>query len=142
MSRTIKILRKKNGIWNAGQTLVTLLVFVVIATSITAAATAIMINTSQAASQVEKSFITTGVAESGIENALLRLLRDPNYTGTGYNGEPALTIGDATATVTVTGTNPKTITSVGLEGTHTKTIEVSVTYNNNIMTITDWHESY
>ena len=104
---TLHALRYTNNsagrIWSeAGQTLVTLLVFVVIATSITAAATAIMINTSQAASQVEKSFITTGVAESGIENALLRLLRDPNYTGTGYNGEPPFTIFHSSPTLTQT----------------------------------------
>ena len=139
----MKIFKQKKGAGGrAGQTLVTLLVFVVIATSITAAATEVMINASQASSQVEQSFVSTGVAESGVENALIRLLRDPNYTGTGYNGEPALTLGNGTATITVTGVNPKTITSVGLEGNHSKTIEVSVTYNNNIMTITDWHESY
>ncbi len=140
-------MKKIDGIWskengNKGQSLVTLLVFVVVASTITAAATAIMINSSQASSQVAQSFVSTGVAESGIENALIRLLRDPNYTGTGYNGEPALTLGNGTATITVTGVNPKTITSVGLEDNHSKTIEVSVTYNNNIMTITDWHESY
>ncbi|OGK35932.1 hypothetical protein A3A93_05785 [Candidatus Roizmanbacteria bacterium RIFCSPLOWO2_01_FULL_38_12] len=119
-----------------GQTLVTLLVFVVVATSITAAATAIMINTSQASSQVENSFVSTGVAEGGIENALIRLLRNPNYTG------ETLPIGNGTATITVTGTDPKTITSIGVDGTHTKTIQVNVTYNDNIMTITDWQELF
>jgi len=46
-------------------------------------------------------------AESGAENALQRLLRDPGYTG------ESLTLPNGAATISVTGTMTKTITSVG-----------------------------
>ena len=88
----------------SGQTLVLLLVFVAITITITSAAVAMMIINSQSGSRFELREITYTVAESGAENALLRLLRDPDYTG------ETLTIEDGTATITVTGSSVKTIT--------------------------------
>lgn len=74
------------------------------------------------------------VAESGAENALIRMIRDPNYTG------ETLTIGDGTATITVTGTNPQTLTVVGVVGTATRSIQISVTQVDGATTITSWTE--
>ena len=130
------MLFKKRINFESGQTLVTLLVFIVMATVVTTAATAVMINTSQASTRVEGSNLATSVAESGIENALLRLLRDPSYTG------ETLSVGNGSATITVSGTDPKTITSIGRINNYIKTVEVTVTYNDNIMTVTSWKEQY
>ena len=119
----------------SGQTLVTLLVFIVVATAITSTAVAVLINTTRSSSILGQSVTATQVADSGVENALLRLLRDPNYTG------ETLTVGNGTATVTVTGTTTKTITSIGRIGTFQKTAVVVVAYNDTI-SITSWNYSY
>ena len=119
----------------SGQTLVTLLVFIVVATAVTSTAVAILINTTRSSSILGESIKATQIADSGAENALLRLLRDPNYTG------ETLTVGEGTAIVSVTGSDPKTITSTGTIGNYKKTVQVIVTYNNT-MSVSSWNYVY
>jgi len=124
----------KNNYYQKGQSLVTVLVFSVVAISVATAAVVIMINVSQGTIRVEGNVIAKQTAESGIENALLRLLRDPSYTG------ETLTVGDGTVEITVTGTNPKIVTAVANINSHTKTIEAEATFTNGVMTVTSWKE--
>lgn len=119
-----------------GQILVTILVFSVIIISITSAAVAMIINSGRQSSAINTSFLAEQVAESGAENALLRLVREPSYTG------ETLTVGNGTATITVTGTTTKTLTSVGVYGNFRKTVQLTVTFTNNVMTVTSWQEVY
>lgn len=119
-----------------GQSLVILLVFMAIAVTVTSAAVVMMIVGSTAASKYEQGQTAYATAESGAENALLRLLRDPNYGG------ETLTIGSATATITVTGTDPKTITSTGVSGEFSRQIRVVIGYNSGILTVTSWNEVF
>lgn len=125
---------KKSQFYKKGQTLVTLLVFSVVAMTVATAAVAIMINVSQGTNRVEGTITATQVAESGAENALLRLLRNPSYTG------ETLPVGDGNAVIAVTGTSTKTITSTGTLDNHTKTIQVTVTFTNGIMSVSSWRE--
>lgn len=126
---------KHQDIYNQkGQTLVTLLVFSVIALTVATAAVSIMLNVSHATNRIEGNITASQVAESGIENALLRLLRNPSYTG------ETLQVGDGTVVITVTGTNPKTVTAVGTLYSHTKTIEATVSFTNGIMSVSSWQE--
>lgn len=74
------------------------------------------------------------VAESGAENALLRVLRDPNY-----NGE-TLTVDGGTATITVEWSEPRVITVTGEVGTATRTIEIQTVDVDGVTTITSWKE--
>jgi hypothetical protein len=76
------------------------------------------------------------VAESGAENAIIRLLRDPNYTG------ETLTVGTGTAVITVTGTTTKTIISSGTNGSYLRKVQIVVGYVNNVLTISSWEEVY
>ena len=117
-----------------GQALVTLLFFVLISLTITSAAIIIIIANSLSANSFQEGTKAYYTAESGVENALLRLLRDPNYTG------ETLTIGTTTAKVTVTGTNPKTIVSVGQDGNFERTVQAQATYNNGFYTFSGWKE--
>lgn len=119
-----------------GQTLVTLLVFILVATVVTTTAVAVLLNTTRASSIIGDSTIAAQIADSGAENALLRLLRDPDYPG------ETLPVGDGVATVTVTGTDPKTITSVGSIDNFRKTVQVTVTYTDNIMSVSSWRFVY
>lgn len=116
-----------------GQTVVILLVFMVIGITITSASVMILLSESSNTSKFQQALISQQIAESGAENALLRLLRDPTYTG------ETLTVGAGTATISVSGS---TITSVGTSGNFRRTIQVQTTYTNNILTISSWQEIF
>lgn len=120
----------------SGQILVILLVIVVVAIIITSASVVIVYNNTQAAGRFEQGTETYYVAESGLENALLRLLREPNYTG------ETLNVDNGTAVIQVTGTNPIIVTSQGTMGNYQRIIQVKAVYNNNILTINSWKEIY
>ena len=114
-----------------GQALVTLLLFVLVAmTAITSAITTVISNT-RAASVEQQGIDAYYVAEAGAENALMRLLRDPNYSG------EVLPVGNNSATITVSGS---TITSVGQVSNLLRTVQVITSYNNSQLTISSWKE--
>lgn len=117
-----------------GQALITLLFFVLISLTITSGAIIIIITNSISASKFQEGTLAYFAAESGIENALLRLLRDPNYTS------ETLTVGAQTAVITVTGDNPKTVVSVGQNGNFRRTIQVEMDYNSGYYTFSNWKE--
>ncbi|KKQ29728.1 MAG: hypothetical protein US48_C0039G0007 [Candidatus Levybacteria bacterium GW2011_GWA2_37_36] len=117
-----------------GQALITLLFFVLISLTITSGAIIIIIANSISAGKLEEGNLAYYAAESGVENALLRLLRDPNYLG------ETLAIGNATAIITVTGANPKTVVSVGQNGDFKRTVQAQATYNNGYYTFSNWNE--
>ena len=117
-----------------GQALVTLLFFVLISLTITSAAIIIIIINSISAGRFQKGTLGYYVAESGVENALLRLLRDPNYTG------ETLIVGTGTAVITVTGTNPKTVVVVSQNGNFKRTMSAQMNYNNGYYTFSNWKE--
>lgn len=96
----------------------------------------LLINTSQAlsTSRTQQGAVVLGYAESGVENAILRLLRDPNYTG------EVLTVGSGTVTITVSGSNPATIFSQAVSGQIRRSLLVTVDDSNNELVITSWKE--
>jgi len=134
MKRKFSIFNFQFSIWERGQALVTLLFFVLISLTITSAAIIIIITNSISVSKLEDGALAYYTAESGVENALLRLLRDPNYTG------ETLTIEGVTTTITVSGSNPKTVTSVGQSGNFKRKVSVQMTYNNGYYTFSNWRE--
>lgn len=117
-----------------GQTLITLLFFVIITITITTAAVIMIIIDTKATSTYEDATLAYYVAESGAENAILRLLRDPNYIG------ETLPVGSGSATILVTGGSSKTITSTGTLGNFTRKIQVQVQYTDNILSINSWND--
>lgn len=119
-----------------GQALVTLLFFMIIATTITTAAVAVVLVNSLSATGEQQGTIALTVAESGAENALLRLLRDPNYSG------ETAPIGEGTAAITITGTNPLVITSVGTVGNFVRKVQVQAVYTNSVLSVSSWQEVY
>ena len=128
----------KNGAWvnQKGQTLVTLLVFMVTAIIIITAAVAVIIVNSKATSKFYQGIVSYDLAEIGIENAILKLIRDPNYTG------ETLALEGETVETQVSGTEagPYTIISTGTNGNFKRTIQATASYNDNILTISSWEE--
>ncbi|MEO6508636.1 MAG: hypothetical protein ABIO02_01665 [Patescibacteria group bacterium] len=118
-----------------GETLITLLVFMVVAITVTTSAAMIIMNDSLNATKFQVGQDASYVAESGVEEAILRLLRDPSYTG------GTLTVGSGTATIAVTGTTIKTITSVGKVNNHSRKIQVTAGYTGGVVAVTPpWQE--
>ena len=117
-----------------GQALVTLLFFILISLTITSGAIIIIVANSISANKFADGTVAYYVAESGVENSLLRLLRDPNYTG------EVLTINGATAIVTVSGSNPKTVISIGQSGSFKRTVQAQLNYSSGYYTVSNWRE--
>jgi hypothetical protein len=123
----------------AGQTLIALLIFMMLSILITTAAVAITIINSQGNNQANFGERALQAAETGAENALLQLERDPAYTG-----ETMTINSSSTATITVSGTTTRTITSVGTVagiGTFKRTVLVTATYSGPTFTVTSWIET-
>jgi hypothetical protein len=116
-----------------GQTLVLLLIFMAMAVTITTAAVVVIIVNSQMGSKWEQGEAALVVAESGAENALIRLLRDPTYIG------ETLTVGGGTATIVVTGANP-TINVTGRIGNFSRQVRIVGTYAGGVLAVTSWRE--
>ena len=119
--------------YKVGQALVTLLVFIATATIITAAATTVTLINSQTTGKFAQGEAAFPIAQAGADNAILRLLRDPSYSG-----ETDLSIGNGTATITVSGSSVKTITAEGKDGNFIRKIQVVGTFVNNTFTISSW----
>lgn len=120
-----------------GQSLIILIIFMIMSTFIVTAAVAVIITNSRSTDKLYQGVNAYSLAESGIENALIRLLRNPNYTG------EVLNIGANSATITVTPTGGETysIVSTGAGGNLRRIITVNVSYTNNVMAITSWSEN-
>lgn len=121
---------------NSGQAMVTLLFFIIAAVTVTSAAVVVVLENSLATSGWQQGRIAFSAAEAGVENALLRLLRDLNYTG------ETLTIGESIVEVTITGGDPKIITTSAKVGNFLRKMQVQAEYNNNILTISSWKEIF
>lgn len=117
-----------------GQALITLLFFVLISVTITSGAIIMIAVNSTSLSKLQEGTISYNAAEAGIENALLRVIRDPNYTG------ETLTIDSAIVVITVSGGNPKTIVAVGTNGNFKRTVEAKITYADGSYTFSGWKE--
>src|SRR5258708_27891042 len=115
-----------------GQALLILLNVMGTAMIVTTAAAAVRISNLISTGNYETSRQAYSVAESGMENALLRIHRDPNYAGETI----AVTVGSTTgtATSTVTGSSSKTIVSEGVVGTFHRKLQVTGNYVNTVFT--------
>lgn len=117
-----------------GQTLVVLLVFMAMAMVVISAAVAVVISNTQSSSRFEVGQTALALAESGAEEAMIMLLRDPAYAG------GTLTTADGTATIGVSGSEPKTVVSSAVVGGTRRKIQVVAGYELGILTIQTWQE--
>ena len=117
-----------------GQALVSLLVFMIVAITVTTAAVTVILVTSTQSSKFELAELVHNLADSGIENAFIALLRNPDYTG-----ETMTTI-DGFVQISVSGISPLTITSRAQSGTFEKTAIAVVDLSDNQLTVLSWDE--
>ncbi len=123
-----------------GQALITLLFFTIIGVTITSTAVAMILVNSLSGSKQQQGEIAYEIAQSGAENALIRLLRNPSYTS------ETLPVGSGTATITVTGSgtsgDPYIILSKGTTGIFIREVQVTATYQSNLLTVVSRKEVY
>ena len=118
----------------SGSALITLIVFSVIGMIVVTGAVAVTLETSRGTSREAIAIEVLSAAEAGADNAILRLLRNPNYSG------ETLTMGTGTVTITVTGNSTKTITSTALDNGHQRTIQVVGSFANDVFTVSSRQE--
>jgi hypothetical protein len=118
----------------SGQVLTTLIIIMFFGLTIATAATALIDSSSLATTDLVESNQALIVAESGVEDALIKLLRNPSFVG------GTLPVGTDTATIIIGTTNPTIITSRGQAGHHLRTIEVGIGYSGGIMSVNYWQE--
>ena len=124
---------------SSGQALVTLLFFVLIGLTVISAAAIMVFGNTQSASITEQGNYAYYVAESGIQEALVRLLRDPSYSGTPV-GQP-LSIGEGTVVIQVSSSSGIiTATATGTFNNNVRKIQAQTVYNNNIASVSSWKE--
>lgn len=119
----------------SGQALVSLLFYVMIILVVTSGAVMLIAINSLSATKLQEGVLAYGVAEGGAENAVLRVLRDPSYTG-----ENDLSIGNGEADIVVTPGNPVSIISTGKVGNFIRKIQVTMERTSGYYTITNWQE--
>lgn len=122
---------KKN---ESGMALVTVLIFSVVAIIVITLGIMLMVIQTGSSSKVASSQESMFVAESAMENALIRLLRDPNYTG------ETLTFQNGTATITVEGSTQKTVTVTSNVLSSNRTLRVTLTENEGASAVSSWRE--
>ena len=136
LNHSLKISNFKFHIGRVGQTLVMLLVFMTMAITATTAAVLMAIVNSQSTLKLDQGNSALAIAESGAENALMRLLRDPAYSG------ETLSVGGGTAKIDVQDGAVPVVTSVGKNGAFTRTVQIQTMYSNNVLAIVSWKEIY
>ncbi len=119
----------------SGQALVTLLLFIIISVTLTTAAIIVIVVNAKSVTKIDQANFSRTIAESGAENALLRLLRNSGYTGETMT----LDGGTAVIQVTMSGTT-YTITSVGSIGDFVHTVQITAETTNNTISVLTWKE--
>lgn len=119
-----------------GQVLVSILI--IIAVSVLAGGVAIVASSlSRTTGIITTSDKLLYAAESGADEAIIKLLRDPNYDG------ETLNINESVVVISVTaGASPGelVIVSEASENNLIRKVEVSTEFVNNILTVTSWKQ--
>lgn len=115
----------------AGYALITLLFFMTISLAIVTGVVVVVLNNATATTSVEQGTLSYYAAESGAENALLRLIRDPNYTG------ETLSVDGGSVVIQV---NNGTITSTAAVSNTIRKIQIITVTTNNQLTVSSWKE--
>lgn len=117
-----------------GQALITLLFFMIISITIISVSVVVTLVNTQSTSIQEMSNNTYSLAESGAEDGIVKLLRDPNYIGETY------TLNQADMTIEVSGVSPKIIVSKAVLNGFIRKVEATIDYTNNILRVLSWKE--
>jgi hypothetical protein len=118
---------------NSGTSLISLLLIAVIGLTIAGGATMMVIINSQSGLKFQESTLAYALAQSGADNAMLRLLRDPSYIG-----ESNLQMDGGTVDIAVSNINGGFIaTTSGRVGNYIRKIQIRARYDENHVLVVD-----
>jgi archaellum component FlaG (FlaF/FlaG flagellin family) len=129
----MKIIKAKN---KRGQVAIMLVLIIMVLSIVTTAAVALALSTTRDTTTLSLGERALMVAESGAENTILQLIRDPDYAGE----SGPLSIGPGNATIELSGTSPITIMSTGVVGNMVRKVEVQVNIVSGQLTVLTWRE--
>lgn len=118
----------------SGYVLTALLVFMVLIIIVTTTSVLVSVSSLRSETLFDSGIVALQAADSGAENAILRLLRDPSYTG------ESMQVGTADVTITVTGSAPQVVTVVADSGAFERTVQVELERVSGVLQITRWME--
>ncbi|SRR5258706_9951627 len=121
-----------------GNILITLLIFMLVATIVISASVALIITNSTSVSKIEQGQMAYQAAESGLEEAVIQLLRNPSYSGT-VNNVPS---GLSQFSYTVGTGNPQTIDAYGSYHGFSRHLSTTATYNQDKLVVSSWQENF
>lgn len=119
----------------SGSILTALIVFVAIGLLITTSATVLLADQMLLGEKDARSASLIYTAESGAENAILRLLRDPSYTG-----EQLLTSDGLIIDIAVQSGPPIVVTSRVEASNLTRSVQVELTRLNGVLEVQSWQQ--
>jgi len=117
-----------------GQALVLVLVVAAIVLTVSTVAIGVAISSSYSTLRQQNDLLTFAVAESGAEESLIRLLRNPNYSGGN------LLVSGGNATITVGGGQSLIVNSTGEQNNHQKKIQLEFNRAQTVITVSKWGE--
>lgn len=120
-----------------GTTIIMLLVFMIIAITVISSSIMLSLGNSFSTMKIEQGTVAAQLAESGLENGILRLLRDPTYTGETFS--PAT---NQTVVITVSGSTTKIITSTATIGSFQRSFQADIQIQNGTYIITAYKEIF
>lgn len=136
-NRFSKFIPPDSAEWAAGQALIILLFFTLIAVTITSTAVLIITTNSLSGTRLQQGSIAYEIAKSGIENAKLQLLRNPDYQG------ETIMINEGTVSIQVSSNSGIfIITSTGQIGNYKRKSQVNAMYQNYQFTFSSAKEVY
>jgi hypothetical protein len=121
---------------NNGTALVTFLIFSLIALGVATSLVATIVSSSYGANRIQQSGNILKAAESGVENAIIRILRDPDYTG------ETMQINEVTVQIQISGTNPIDIYSTAVLGSISRKIHASISINDLEYQVISYQEEF
>lgn len=119
-----------------GQAVITVIFIAVIGMFIATGAIFTVANALESSASEELGAAAFQAAESGIENSVLRLMRDPSYTGETMSIDQR-----STAVVTVTTGTGIRIESIGTVGAVSRKIVADAHYDNLVLIVDSWGEN-
>ena len=118
----------------SGYMLTALLVFLVVIIVITTTSVMVSVSSLRSETYFDSGSEALAAADSGAENAILRLLRDPTYSG------ETLTVGNSQVVITVVSSAPQIVTAVADSGSFERTVQVQVQRVEGRLQVTSWKE--
>jgi len=122
--------------YKSGQAMVMVLLISVLLISVTTMAVGMVVTNALSTSREESGQHALEIAESGVQEGILRVLRDPSVTLGGL----VLTVDAGSATVDITGSGTKIITSVGVFSDYERTVQAQVHLDAGQLVIDSWSE--